>query len=196
MPAFRFHESLQRGSPDFPLEYYLLDNQHSRYEMSFHWHEEVELIRILSGEFSLSLDEKQFRLTAGDMAFIPSGCLHGGTPTDAVYECIVFDMRFLLRLGDACRKYVGDILHRRIAVQSHFPAESPISLLLSPMFDALRFRYPGCEAIAAGCLLQFIGDIFRLKLYQESMNAEDCRKVLQLKKVFELIESQYASPCR
>ena len=25
MLSFRFHESLQRGSPDFPLEYYLLD---------------------------------------------------------------------------------------------------------------------------------------------------------------------------
>lgn len=194
MPAFRFHESLQRGSPDFPLEYYLLDNQHSRYEMSFHWHEEMELIRILSGEFSLSLDEIHLRLLPGDIAFIPSGCLHGGTPTDAVYECIVFDMRFLLRLGDACRQYVGDILHRRVSVQSHFPAQSEICRLLSPMFDSLRMRTPGCEAIAAGCLLQFIGDIFRLGLFQENVNAEDCRRVLQLKKVFELIESQYAAP--
>ena len=58
MPAFRFHESMQRGSPDFPLEYYLLDRHHSRYEMSFHWHEEVELLRVISGIFTLSMDEK------------------------------------------------------------------------------------------------------------------------------------------
>lgn len=193
MPAFRFHESLQRGSPDFPLEYYLLDNQHSRYEMSFHWHEEVEFLHILSGRFSLSLDERQLTLSAGDIAFIPSGCLHGGTPQEAVYECIVFDMRFLFRLCDACRRYAGDILHGRVAAHSFFPTGSEIARCLAPMFEALRLRTPGCEAIAAGCLMQFVGDIFRLGLYQQGPGTEDCRRVLQLKKVFELIESQYAS---
>ena len=100
MPAFRFHESLQRGSPDFPLEYYLLNAGHSRYEMSFHWHEEVELIRVLSGKFTLSLDENIFTLLPGDTAFVASGCLHGGTPENAVYDCVVADLRFLLIPGN------------------------------------------------------------------------------------------------
>lgn len=194
MPSFRFHESLQRGSPDFPLEYYLLNNQHSRYEMSFHWHEEIELLRVISGKFTLSLDEQTFSLLPGDVAFISSGCLHGGTPEDAMYECIVLDLRFLLKIGDACRQYVGDILHRRIAVQPVFPTQSAPALVITPLFDALRNSVPGKEAIAAGCLLQLIGEIFHLHLYQDQVTADDCRKVLQLKRVFELIESDYASP--
>jgi len=124
MPAFRFHESLQRGSPDFPLEYYLLNQQHSRYEMSFHWHEEIELLRVISGVFTLSMDETTYSLAPGDVAFIPSGCLHGGVPENAVYECVVFDMRFLLKTGDACRRFVGDVLHRRIAVTLYFQPEA------------------------------------------------------------------------
>jgi len=94
MPASRFHESLQRGSPDFPLEYYQLNQAHSRYEMSFHWHEEVELVRVNSGSFSLSIDEETHLLSPGSVAFIPSGCLHGGVPDHAEYECVVLDMRF------------------------------------------------------------------------------------------------------
>lgn len=194
MLSFRFHESLQRGSPDFPLEYYLLDQHHSRYEMSFHWHEEVELLRILSGQFTLTLDEEAFLLSPGDVAFIPSGCLHGGTPEGAVYECVVFDMRFLFKAGDAIRRYAGDILHRRIAVTPLFSAGSAAAQALGPLFDALRERCPGREPIAIGCLLHLIGEIFRLHLYREATNSDDCRRVLQLKRVFELIETEYASP--
>ena len=194
MPSFRFHESLQRGSPDFPLEYYLLDRHHSRYEMSFHWHEEVELLRIISGQFTLTLDEEAFRLSPGDVAFIPSGCLHGGTPEEAVYECVVFDMRFLFKAGDACRRYAGDILHRRIAVTPLFLSGSAAAQAAGPLFDALRECCPGREPIAIGCLLRLIGEIFRLRLYREAQNSDDCRRVLQLKRVFELIETEYASP--
>ncbi|MBE5782091.1 MAG: AraC family transcriptional regulator [Clostridiales bacterium] len=194
MPAFRFHESLQRGSPDFPLEYYLLNQQHSRYEMSFHWHEEIELLRVISGVFTLSMDETTYSLAPGDVAFIPSGCLHGGVPENAVYECVVFDMRFLLKTGDACRRFVGDVLHRRIAVTPVFPAGSEAAQAVSPLFDALREKRIGCEPIALGCLLRLVGEIFRLHLYQDAPGEEDCRRVLQLKRVFELIESEYASP--
>lgn len=194
MPAFRFHESLQRGSPDFPLEYYHLDKSHSRYEMSFHWHEEVELIRVISGAFSLSIDENSFLLPPGAVAFIPSGCLHGGTPENAEYECVVLDMRFLLKSSEACRSMIGDILHRRLDVFPLFPADSEAARAISPLFDALKNNAPGAELIATGSLMHFFGEIYRLHLYQEAPAGEDCRRVLQLKKVFELIESEYASP--
>ncbi|MDY3279933.1 MAG: AraC family transcriptional regulator [Eubacteriales bacterium] len=194
MPSLRFHESLQRGSPDFPLEYYLLDQHHARYEMSFHWHEEVELLRIRSGAFTLSLEDQILRLLPGDMAFIPSGCLHGGVPEDAVYECVVFDMRFLLKAGEACRTYILDVLHRQVTVSPLLSKGSPAARVLSSAFDALHSRTPGYEAITVGALLQFIGCIFQDGLYTPGGSADDCRKVLQLKKVFELIESDYAAP--
>ena len=143
----QFHESVQRGSPDFPLEYYLLDQGHPRYEMSFHWHAEVELLRVISGRFTLSVEDETLCLGPGDTAFIASGCLHGGTPENAVYECV-----------------------------------------------ALREEAPGREAVAAGCLLRLIGEIYRLGLYHAAPTPEDYRRTLQLKRVFELIEQEYASP--
>lgn len=194
MPAVRFHESLQRGSPDFPLDYFLLDLHHARYEMSFHWHEEVEFIRVCSGVFNLSVDDQAYRLAPGDIAFIPSGCLHGGVPENAVYECVVCDMRFLLKASEACRTYILDVLHRRVTVQTVFSSGSPVSAVLSPIFDALNARAPGYEAITIGGLLQFIGCVFQYGLYSTDAAADDCRRVLQLKRVFELIERDYASP--
>ena len=90
------HESSTRGTFDFPIELYYVDKMHPRYEMPFHWHMEFELMLVLSGEFSLLIDGRSYLLHKGDAAIISAGAVHGGTPSDCVYECVVFDMnRFL-----------------------------------------------------------------------------------------------------
>ena len=38
MHALRYHESIRRGSPEFPLDYHYIDEHHSRYQMPYHWH--------------------------------------------------------------------------------------------------------------------------------------------------------------
>ena len=92
------HESSTRGTFDFPIELYYVDKMHPRYEMPFHWHMEFELMLVLSGEFSLLIDGRSYLLHKGDAAIISAGAVHGGTPSDCVYECVVFDMnRFLGR---------------------------------------------------------------------------------------------------
>ena len=84
------HESSTRGTFDFPLELYYVDKMHPRYEMPFHWHMEFELMLVLSGEFSLLIDGRSYLLHKGDAAIISAGAVHGGTPSDCVYECVVF----------------------------------------------------------------------------------------------------------
>lgn len=49
MRSLRDRESMQRGSPDYPLDYYLIDRNHPRYEMPYHWHAETELLHVISG---------------------------------------------------------------------------------------------------------------------------------------------------
>ena len=51
MQYINYRENRRRGTADFPLEYYHVTASHPQYVMSFHWHVEFELIRILSGSF-------------------------------------------------------------------------------------------------------------------------------------------------
>lgn len=44
-----YNELKQHGTEDFPIELYHIEKEHARYEMSAHWHSEIELIRVLSG---------------------------------------------------------------------------------------------------------------------------------------------------
>lgn len=196
MKKLDYHESKQRGSLDFPLEYHYLDENHPRYQMPYHWHEEYELLHVLSGEFDLTLDDTAIVLYPGDVAFISAEQLHGGIPRDCIYECIVFDMRLLLKCNDHCKQQISSIRHGHILLQSVYPADDRIIRhTIPPMFRALHEQCMGYELITLGCLFQFLGEVYKHGAYQpvESTQSEG-RRVLQLKQVFELIETDYASP--
>ena len=67
------NEDRLRGTYDFPFEFHHIDQAHPRYVMSYHWHVEYEIIRILEGSLTVTLDEKSFIATAGDIIFVHSG---------------------------------------------------------------------------------------------------------------------------
>lgn len=197
MKRLQYHESKQRGTLDFPLEYHYLTAEHPRYQMPYHWHEEYEILYVSTGSFVLNLDDEIVTLRAGDVAFVSAGSLHGGIPNNCTYECVVFDMRLLLKCNEHCKQQVGDILHRRLALQSLFRCDDHvIRHTIPPMFEALRSQCSGWELITLGCLFQFLGECFKYCAYS-SINLQemqDDKRVLQLKTVFEMIENDCAQP--
>ena len=48
------NEDRPRGTYEFPFEFHHIDQSHPRYVMSYHWHVEYEIIRILTGEFTVT----------------------------------------------------------------------------------------------------------------------------------------------
>ena len=91
-----YREDRVHGTADFPFAFYHIEEGHPRYEMPFHWHREVEIIRILAGTFSCCLDDETILLKTGDILFVNPGVIHSGTPSSCVYECAVFDPSALL----------------------------------------------------------------------------------------------------
>ena len=194
LKRIEYHEEKQRGSPDFPLEYHYLEEGHPRYQMPYHWHEEYELIQVLRGEFDLTLDEEAVTLREGDVAFIAAGQLHGGVPRGCVYECIVFDMRLLLKCNDHCKQLISGIRHERVRLRAVYRAgEGIIRHTIPPMFRALHEECAGYELITLGCLFQFLGEVYKHGAFSPAQSTENRgRRVVQLKRVFEMIETQYA----
>lgn len=85
-----YHEKMQRGTEDFPVSLYCIDNSHVRYQMRTHWHSDFEIIRVLKGRLEISLNGRAYTLTKGNGAFIPSNVMHGAKAVECEYECIVF----------------------------------------------------------------------------------------------------------
>ena len=104
MKYLEYREKRIQGTFEFPVAYYHIDNNHPRYHMTYHWHPEYEIIRILEGSFHMTIDNQIFVFHAGDVIFVQDGSLHGGIPTDCIYECFVFDLNTFLKENHICKK--------------------------------------------------------------------------------------------
>ena len=111
MKYIDYQERAQQGTFNFPIAFYHQTPHSPRYDMQYHWHTQYEIIRIISGTFQLKLEKSTMLCQAGDVIFITSGMLHGGTPHDCIYECIVFDLQILLKNNHACSRIIRDIIY-------------------------------------------------------------------------------------
>lgn len=90
-----FHEVVQRGVPDFPVEHHHVDSNHPSYRMRLQWHNDLELERVLSGTLMLTLNDQTYTLRPGDSVLIPAGTVHAAQPENCVYECVNFPQTLL-----------------------------------------------------------------------------------------------------
>lgn len=197
MQYINYRENRQRGTVDFPLEFHHVSAPHPQYEMTFHWHVEFEIIRILSGSFLLTLDEHEVAVSSGSVIFIPAGSLHSGIPDDCVYECMVFDMNMLMNTNDSCCRHIRQIISHEIELKTVYPdTYNDIHQITWTLFDAMRSKEDGYQMIVLGSLYQLFGTIFSQGYYDPapSRTPRDHKRIVQLKHALEFIEASYASP--
>lgn len=118
MNILSFHENMQRGTPDFPMEFFSLSENHPKYQMRAHWHKDFELVRIISGNFHLMLNESHFTLTKGQSVLIPGGIIHTGEPEDCEYQCLVFSAAILYAV-QKCRSLVKTYMQTPVIYNSN-----------------------------------------------------------------------------
>lgn len=193
MKYIDYKEHKSQGTFNFPIAFYHETPMSPRYYMPYHWHTQYEIIRIISGSFHLTIDDDTAMYHEGDVIFISDGSLHGGTPYDCVYECIVFDMSILLKDNHACAKTIHDILGHRILVNTLLSSDSseilPIVIDLSM---ALSEKKTGFEFIIQGYLYLLFGKILEQHLYREQGdNTISAERLISIKKVLEYISENY-----
>lgn len=197
MKYFDYKENKQHGTFDFPIEFYHVTPSHPRYNMPYHWHTEYEIIRILEGEFLLITNEEKILAQKGDIVFIHDGIFHGGTPKDCIYECIVFDMKLLLKQNHACTKQIQDIINQKKIILPKLPTDIDIlKVCVNNLFESMKSKKIGHEFITQGSLYHLLGTILEHELYisKNKYNKKNQERVLQFKKVVSLIEDKYWSP--
>lgn len=180
-------ERKRHGSPDFPIKYYYVNEDHPQYIMPAHWHKEFEIIRILDGAFTVHLNNSEYYLEKGDILFVEGGCLHRGEPADSVYECFVFDPAILMRQqNDAAEKYISPIINMQISI-NHLVDRTDIGIqqTVAELFTKVREQKPCYE-------LEVYGLVFRLfaQMYLQEYIVPSVKPIhnLQARTIMELID--------
>jgi len=188
-----YEEHRRHGTEEFPLEFYSVDEKHARYNMHYHWHKETELLYVRKGEFLLSLNGTECCLHEGELCYIPGGTLHGGDPTNCVYECIDFDIGTLLQQTQLVRRYLREIENAQTSVQTLFTkAEPGILKCASRLFAAAREQRAGWELLVLAGLFDFYGTVYQKHYFSETgAKKTQQEKVQQVKTAIEYIELNY-----
>lgn len=188
MQKFAFLDKKQHGTAAFPAEYYLVDGSHPRYRMAFHWHNEWELLRVIEGELLLTLDDESYRVRAGETVLIPGETLHGGEPTDCVYECLVFDLYAFFAKNDMVKPHLRPFYRLDVIPDRFFtPQDAPPARLLA-LFSA---EEPSpCQALE---VLAAVAELFAWLLREGRCRPapRSGRWSARIKPVLEYIEEHY-----
>jgi AraC-like DNA-binding protein len=192
-----YKENVQHGTFDFPIAFYHVTSAHPRYNMPYHWHTECELVRIINGKFLLTISNHTLTLKAGDIVFINYGLLHGGTPIDCDcdYECVVFDMKSLIKENNICNKQILDILNQSKVIDSILSENSPkLSYVCNQLFESMSQKKIGYELITQGSLYYLLGIILENGLYSipKDNTKKNHKRINQFKNVLSLIEQKYS----
>lgn len=192
MKYLAMHESKTRGFEGFPFEFYHLNSTHPRYQMPFHWQNEFELIRVKKGEFSLTVDDKNYKMHEDDCILIIDGSIHGGVAKNAIYECVVFDF------NDICSKQkeflsvlptLDNLEHGSVIIENG----TKISETAHKIFDLFSKNnlelYDKIQVI--GCTFELIGKIIESSISLSS-NMENAKKLSNIKRVFGYIKQNYS----
>ena len=198
MQYINYHENLQRGTEDFPIEFYHMTSAHPRYHMTLHWHTEFEFARVLSGNLLLTINEQDVPLSEGMVAFVPSGFLHSYAPEEnCIYDVVVLDTSMLTNKSSSGRKLIRKVINHELELQMSFDQnQADICKIIWSLFDAISAKPEGHELVVQGALYQFFG-IAISQNYRESVSSytpRSSKRMWQLKQALELIETSYALP--
>ena len=187
------YELSKRGDEGFPLEYYLLDQFHSRYTMPYHWHMDYELVRVINGKLSIHVGNSHFEMTDGDCVIVPPGAIHGSLTPTGTYECVVFDISKLFLNGSPNLKALRDFWDARNEEPLFIKHDDPESLFTSSFFAAASNRSMTESArllTTSGSLLTLLGGNYRSLPAPSPQQKE---KTERIKNVISYIRKNYTS---
>lgn len=188
-----YNELKQHGTEDFPFELYRVNALHPKYEMAFHWHSSLELLRVLKGELTLTLDNRVSTLSQGEVALINSETVHGATPKDCVYECIVFNLAFLKTGNAACDSFIDNLLSHS-SFLNETPTDPTVVRLIDRIFEEIGNNQIGFPFKVIGLLHELLGEIQQKELFNSHLppsSIKDGKKVVKLKTVLKYIRENF-----
>ncbi len=193
-----YNELLQRGTMDFPIELYEIDEHHPRYEMVSHWHTELEMIHILNGELNVRLNNSTYTAKQNDILFVNPEIIHAATPDNCKYECIVFDISYLSAAFEGSRYFFEGLLNNEYSINEYIPFDnSEIHALVGNVFNLMKNKSSGYKFKVIGEMYKVFGEIVDSHLYSNITGVTELgadKNMHKLKNVLVFMRDNYDKP--
>lgn len=183
-------------NPDIPFAFYLIEPK----EWPISWHEEIEVIYLLEGVFSIELDFTLYELKERDILLIGSGDIHWTLPQPqrsriAVikFDPTIFDT-FLIDPSSRQSAHPFLCLSKKLSPQPNRHIHHPIERLIRTMVRENQSQEKGFQLL----LKARIYDLVTILLRQIPMDKvppkgkkKSMKRIERLKRVFQYIDREY-----
>ena len=190
------------GSYEFPVN--ISYEQLSRYErgsFSWHWHPEIELTFVLSGQIGYQVNGKSYVLKEGDGIFCNTNALHSGhmiDGMDCVYISTTFAPRFLYGFSNSViqTRYVEPVLTdmqlASIVFSPEIDWQNQVLACMHRIYDLSLSQPSAFEMEIQELLLSIWIEIYRHASFSgESQNTAAARDVERLRILLDYIHRHY-----
>lgn len=191
-----FEEIKMHGTIDFPIELYEVNEEHPSYEMPFHWHPHIEIIRVIKGNLKISLNKTDYNMKKGDIIFVNSEIVHGSLPQNCIYECLVYDNNFIPAIAHKGQIFSEMISKGNIRINEYFPScNDEIHTCINLIFDNMKKKEKGYKYSVVGMISHLYGIIIKNGVYSKITDTEKQTSisVTKLKNVLEFIRNNYSN---
>ena len=197
----RGRELVTHGTPLFPLACYLDDFQKDT--VPWHWHDELELIRVETGAVVVAVEGETRSFGPGDGCFINAGALHSAWAAErgpCRHHALVFHPRLIGGVDTIFwQKYVQPLLSdaacRWVTLGREVPWQREALDRLEDAWQTCRTEPPGYEFGVRSALSEVILALTEHRpAVQGAPSARSLRDGERMKRMLHYVEEHYDQP--
>lgn len=201
MKDINLKEKINHGDVLYPLKIYSHYDPNSNFFVSYHWHEEIELVYVEEGELDIKLNTTTHRGKAGQLFLINSETLHQiiGV-TSSVHHAVVFSPNILsFETFDYSQShYINPILKHDLKLPEIIDMNTDFGREIFTEYKNLLNDYNNREA---GWFLNTKASLFRILailarkdlLISNTILEQEQHKIEMMKLIITYIEKNYSS---
>lgn len=197
-------EKRKRGTRLFPLQHYVMGNNGENLFVPYHWHSEIEVLYIKTGNVHLLLEGENFDLEPENIYFINRELLHQLSSDDRnlVYYAYVFPMEYLdFRINDYAQSALIEPLHQHIIFPFRISPElncyQQIKNEILELFELNELKSEGFHLHSKACLYKIISHFHKYHLFCEMSDITSGKrsaKTAEIKKLLSYLQIEYKNP--
>lgn len=125
-----------------------------------HWHDRIELLRVVYGEMYLQLDEEQYLAKEGDIVLIGPGTLHYAMsgPIGVIYHTVMFDIETFFNATAASEKYLSTLCNTTTRF-STVSSNSDLVASVDRLISILQNTEKAASLFAVSAVYEILGNI-------------------------------------
>lgn len=194
-----YQEKILHGNPLFPYITYLCSIPLDFSRVPLHWHDEMEIIYIKKGQGGITVDFKQYTVTAGTIVLIIPGQLHSIEQSGDFkmeYENIIFHPNILIsKKADTCNTdFLLPLLTGNVAVPLLYTPQSPYYHEIAACIDAndeiSRTNPTGYQLFIKSQLFMLFYILFH-KCSRREPQKKNHKSLEKMKLILKYIENHY-----